>query len=76
MDEMKEQFVVYVNGKPVEIYRGMKVKHALIGFDYNLYSDCLEGRAVVRDENGFVVGLDGSLSEGARLEVIRVPHST
>lgn len=68
---MKERFIVYVNGKPVEIYRGMKVKHALIGSDYDLYKDCLEGRAVVRDENGFVVGLDGSLSEGARLEARR-----
>jgi|WetSurMetagenome_2_1015567.scaffolds.fasta_scaffold672260_2 hypothetical protein len=69
---MKERFAVYVNGKPVEIYLGMKVKHALIGFDYALYEDCLEGRAMVRDENGFVVGLDGALSEGARLEVKRV----
>lgn len=72
---MKERFTVYVNGKPVEIYRGMKVKHALIGFNYYLYKDCLEGRAIVRDENGFAVGLDGSLPEGARLKVIRVPHS-
>lgn len=72
---MKEQFIVYVNGEPVGIYRGMKVKHALMGLRYDLYKDCVEGRAVVRDENGFTVGLDGSLSEGTRLQVIRVPHS-
>lgn len=66
---MKEQFIVHVNGKPVQVYRGMKVRHALIGYGYDLYKDCLEGRAKVEDENGFAVGLDGSLSEGARLEV-------
>lgn len=67
---MKEQFTVHVNGKPVQVYRGMKVKHALISFGHDLYKDCLEGRAKVQDENGFMVGLDGSLSEGARLEVM------
>lgn len=66
---MKERFTVYVNGTPIDIYRGMKVKHALTAFDYGLYKDCLEGRATVRDENGFVLGLDGSLYEGAGLEV-------
>jgi hypothetical protein len=66
---MKERFTVHVNGTAVEIFRGMKVKHALMGLGHDMYKDCLEGRALVRDENGFVVGLEGSLSEGARLEV-------
>lgn len=66
---MKEVFTVFVKGKAVDLYRGMKVKHALIAFGDDLYKDCLEGRSVVRDENGFVVGLDGALYEGAILEV-------
>lgn len=70
---MSEQFTVYVNEKPVEIYRGMKVRHALISVDFGLYQDCLEGLAVVRDGDGFVVGLEGSLSEGARLKVEKTP---
>lgn len=63
---MKERFSVFVNGRAVEVHRGMKVKHALIAFGNQAYRDCTEGRANVRDENGFVVGLDGALHEGAR----------
>jgi hypothetical protein len=64
---MKEHITVFVNGEPVELFRGMKVKHALIAYDNSLYKACLEGRAAVRDENGFVVGLEGALTEGAKL---------
>ncbi len=63
---MKERFSVFVNGCAVAVHRGMKVKHALIAFGNQAYRDCAEGRATVRDENGFVVGLDGALHEGAR----------
>lgn len=66
---MKESLTIAVNGRPVELHRGMRVKHALIACGDRLCTDCLEGRAVVRDENGFVVGLDGALYDGARLDV-------
>ena len=66
---MKERFSVYVNGKPVEVFRGMSVKHALIAYDYPVYKACAEGRAAARDERGFVVGLEGALREGAILSV-------
>ncbi len=66
---MKERFSVLVNGKPVEVFRGMSVKHALIAYDYPVYKACAEGRAVARDEHGFAVGLEGALSEGAKLFV-------
>ena len=62
-----ETITVYVNDQPVEIYRGMKVKHALIAFDQDLYTAALSGGAAVQDGNGFAVGLDGSLSAGARI---------
>jgi hypothetical protein len=68
---MKERFSVVVNGVAVEVYRGMTVKHALIAFGNEAYRDCTEGRATVRDENGFVVGLEGALHEGARYVVQR-----
>jgi hypothetical protein len=70
---MKERFSVFVNGTAVEVHRGMKVKHALIAYGGRVYRDCTEGRATVRDESGFVVGLEGALHEGARY-VVQTPE--
>ena len=64
---MKETILVYVNNRPVEIYRGMKVKHALISLDQALYQKALAGEVPVRDENGFDLGLDGALGEGSKI---------
>lgn len=64
---MQETITVHVNDKPVAIYRGMKVKHALISFDQNLYKAALAGDIIVKDADGFPVGLDGSLSDGTRI---------
>ena len=66
---MKERLRVSVNGKPVEVFRGMSVKHALIAYDETVYKAAAEGRAVVRDQRGFVIGLEGALLEGAVLFV-------
>ena len=62
---MEERLMVFVNGEPVEIYRGMQVKHALIALDQALYQDAAEGRVVVEDQHGFRLGLDGALHPGA-----------
>jgi hypothetical protein len=64
---MKDQITVYVNDRPVNIYRGMKVKHALISFDQTLYEAAEKGDIVIQDSHGFEVGLDGSLREGSKL---------
>lgn len=64
---MQETIVVYVNDKPVQIYQGMKVKHALISFDQDLYKAALSGEVAVKNADGFPVGLDGSLSDGTRI---------
>jgi hypothetical protein len=66
---MKETIRVFVNGSPVLVYRGMKVKHALIARDQTIYKACVDGRAVVEDSNGFSIGLEGSLTEGATIYV-------
>ncbi len=62
---------VFVNDTKVEIYRGMKVKHALIAYDQALYEAALEGEAQVFDENGFEIGLEGSLTERSRIFIRR-----
>lgn len=64
---MAESITVYVNDKPVKIYQGMLVKHALISYDYSLYKSCEDGESIVLDENGFEIGLEGALHEGARI---------
>jgi hypothetical protein len=68
---MKERFEVFVNERPVEVYQGMEVKHALMAYDYGAYKACTEGQAMVRDRNGFQVGLDGALAEGTQLFIIK-----
>lgn len=67
---MNENIAVYVNGQKVVVYRGMKVKHALIAYDQSLYGAALAGEVRVEDENGFTVGLEGCLAEGARIFTI------
>ena len=62
---------MYVNDKPVTLYRGMKVKHALISYDYSIYQACAQGDLAVEDEQGFHVGLEGALHEGARLHTVK-----
>ena len=65
----KERIEVFVNDRPVTVFRGLTVKHALIAAGGDLYRPALDGDTAVRDENGFVIGLEGALHEGARLYV-------
>ena len=67
---MSENICVYINDRKIAVYRGMKVKHALIAYDERLYEAALAGEVRVEDQNGFSVGLEGSLTDGARLFTI------
>jgi hypothetical protein len=67
---VNENIAVYVNGRKIDLYRGMKVKHALIAYDESLYKASLAGEIRVEDENGFPVGVEGSLADGARIFTI------
>lgn len=64
---MSEKIEVLVNGQKTTLYRGMNVKHALIAYDRSVYAAALAGRVRVVDENGFALGLEGALANGARL---------
>jgi hypothetical protein len=57
---------VFVNDKPIEIMPGMTVRHALISAD--LFRET-ESSKKVFDEWGNEIGLDGALSEGAKIYV-------
>lgn len=64
---MNGKIRVFVDDKPVSLFRGMTVKHALISLDEDLYRAARDGEIVVTDEGGHRVGLDGSLLDGGRL---------
>jgi hypothetical protein len=66
---VKNNIEVFVNDRKISIYRGMQVKHALIAYDQDVYKAAQEGYARIEDENGFIVGLEGGLTEGARIYV-------
>ena len=57
---------VYVNDKPVDIFPGMTVKHALLNAGL---LDKIDASKRVFDEWGNEIGLDGALSEGAKIFV-------
>ncbi|MDP1992202.1 MAG: hypothetical protein Q8K00_14420 [Syntrophales bacterium] len=57
---------VYVNDKPVHLLPGMTVKHALT---HEWLLEELERGKKVYDEWGNELGLDGALSEGAKIFV-------
>ena len=58
--------VVYVNGQPVDLAPGMRVRHAVTSA--GLQGE-IDGGLKVYDEWGHEVGLDGELSDGTRLSV-------
>jgi hypothetical protein len=62
-----DKMTVTVNGQQVLLHRGMKVKHALIACDQSLYDAAKAGDLAVRDADGFNVGLEGSLRDGAKI---------
>ena len=64
---MPDQMSVFVNDTEVKIFRGMTVKHALISLDTALARAVEAGESIAVDHRGFQLGLDGSLSEGARI---------
>ncbi len=62
-----ERITVSVNGIPVEIFRGMKVRHALIALDYAYVKQAEQGLVRIEDDHGFAVDLDGALQDGSEI---------
>ena len=70
----EDRMEIWVNGRSVRIYRGMQVKHALIALDQELYRQASRGELTVEDENGFVLGLEGSLHPGGKIVTRTCPR--
>ena len=58
---------VFVNGTPVDLLPGMKVRHALIQLGFLTQGKILPHQ--VQDEYGNLLGLDGAVHEGMRIVV-------
>lgn len=64
--EESRRIKVYLNGKPVHIFRGMKVKHIL---SLETLQEIKSGESIITDEEGNERGLEGSLSDGEKLHI-------
>ena len=69
--EMSEKILVHVDDQPLEMFRGMQGKHALISLDQSLYKAAEAGEIWLEDERGFRLGLEGALHDGARIYIRR-----
>jgi len=63
---------IKVNGKTVEIFSGACVRDVLRKYSQITWTQIQKGSKAVFDGRGHEVGLEGGLSEGARLIVKRV----
>ncbi len=64
--EESRRIKVYLNGKPVNIFKGMKVKHIL---SLEIQQEIKSGESIITDEEGNERGLEGSLSDGEKLRI-------
>lgn len=62
---------VLINGQEILLFRGAKIKHALLKKDPQLYKLVLQQQAEVRDQEGNHVDLQGAVAEGWHYEVVR-----
>lgn len=63
---LPQKITVYVNDKPKETFLGMCVKHVI---GARAAQRVQAHRAIVRDGDGNIVGIDGALYDGQRLYV-------
>lgn len=60
-----EKIRVFLNGKEIETFRGMKVKHVL---SYETVKAVREGKVIVTDGERHERGLEGTLTDGEYLK--------
>ncbi len=68
-----ETITVYVNDKPKRLFVGMQVKHAI---GARATRNVRAHRAVVLDDDGNRVDVDGALFDGARLRLAPMDPQT
>ena len=66
MSKPVSPITVYVEDQPRPIHLGLRVRHAI---GHQLAKQVERGEAVVRDDRGYRIDLDGALYDGERLYV-------
>ncbi|MEL6534572.1 MAG: hypothetical protein AAFQ98_04130 [Bacteroidota bacterium] len=61
---------ILVNNQAVDIFRGARVKDAVLQYSLDEYREVIRGRKVVEDEQGIRLGLGGRLSATAHLNIV------
>ncbi|MCT8140480.1 hypothetical protein H1D32_24075 [Anaerobacillus sp. CMMVII] len=56
----------FVNNIEVELFYGATLKHAILRANESLYKKVIKGQAIIKDQEGNVVDIGGSLGEGFR----------
>lgn len=68
-----EKLTVYVNDRPKKLFRGLRVKHAVGSRTVNAVR---AHRALVRDQDGNAIDIDGALYDQERLYVAKTDPTT
>lgn len=68
-----QKITVYVNGKPKQTFLGMCVRNVI---GAHAAQRVQAHRAIVRDAEGNVVGIDGALYDGERLTIAPLDPQT
>ncbi len=63
---------INVNGKPIDIFSGARVRDVLRKYSKLTWTQVQNGSKAVCDDHGHELGLDGELIDGARLVIRRV----
>ncbi|HAA16756.1 MAG TPA: hypothetical protein DCE41_35615 [Cytophagales bacterium] len=61
---------IKVNNQEVDIFRGARVKDAVLQYSLDEYREVIRGRKVVEDEQGIRLGLGGRLKAEAHLSIV------
>ena len=70
--EESRKIRVFLDGKPINLFKGMKVKHILT---HEMVEKIKEGSRIVVDEEGNERGLEGSLTDGEHLKIEAIAKS-
>lgn len=71
----KKMIAFYVNDQPITRPIGATVEQAVLAYSQDAWNDVRHGRASVVDGSGSRIDWDGSMYDGARVYVRKLPES-